>query len=425
MGPTRVPIGIRAVDHGKRSPESTSQLDIGRTSQSSPSKLRYHRSLPLVKNHMVSSKTKKESVPKKERVTKVLAKPRHGLHLYQHRQPKFHRQKNGVKRQGTNVIHVRSNSLFTHGMQENTFMYHEWIVSDYDPSLNRHILQNANIIKISETCKIADVPDRSTNIVYSDSHTGFYIAGVISRRQCQEMNKMRFQRQGYETLLGASSAVQHDDITGLMRRVLLSKNDVKRGKQRYGINDAYKCFGYRMNYLDATLGQYVFKKGLPKAECKSISTNISKLVSKMEEICNRMLSTLPETSAFLEKKQEIGFPSIGRQEGGYATQFSVGRNYWSSVHTDDDYFYTVLSCLSSRENTNWTSTPPIVPDCEPLYYFCFPSYNLSIPIWSGDILWFNPTVVHSCSNPRLRDSFIFSAYVSNKTVETAARHNTI
>ena len=42
-----------------------------------------------------------------------------------------------------------------------------------------------------------------------------------------------------------------------------------------------------------------------------------------------------------------------------------------------------------------------------------------VPISSDDIVLFNPTLTHSCSNPSLPNSYIFSSYVSKKTVFTA------
>ena len=54
-----------------------------------------------------------------------------------------------------------------------------------------------------------------------------------------------------------------------------------------------------------------------------------------------------------------------------------------------------------------------------LQYFIFPKFKIMIPMRTGDILLFNPTITHSCSNPSLPNTFIFSSYVSKTTVLTA------
>eukprot|EP00536_Pseudo-nitzschia_multiseries_P002684 jgi/Psemu1/301502/fgenesh1_kg.36_\ len=39
-----------------------------------------------------------------------------------------------------------------------------------------------------------------------------------------------------------------------------------------------------------------------------------------------------------------------------------------------------------------------------------------LPLRSGDTLFFNPLVLHSCLNPKYEGCYIMSAYVSRKTV---------
>jgi hypothetical protein len=88
---------------------------------------------------------------------------------------------------------------------------------------------------------------------------------------------------------------------------------------------------------------------------------------------------------------------------GFATQFSVGVNYWSSVHIEKDFYYKTLSCLSSDRN-----------DKSILFYFVFPSYGVSVPMRSGDVICFNPIIYHYCTNPVAPGVRIFSCYVSAK-----------
>ena len=100
----------------------------------------------------------------------------------------------------------------------------------------------------------------------------------------------------------------------------------------------------------------------------------------------------------------------GMGKGVVATNLSIGCNHWSQAHVDNDFYFTCLTVLA----------PEDLP-CEHyhgnvLYYFVFPTYNIQTPLKSGDGLFFNPLILHLCSNPRYKDSYIMLAYVLTKTV---------
>ena len=73
-----------------------------------------------------------------------------------------------------------------------------------------------------------------------------------------------------------------------------------------------------------------------------------------------------------------------------ATQFSIGLEYWSCCHSDEDFFYTTLSCLSDNPDDFG----------EVLYYFVFPKWGVAVPLRSGETLAFNPLEEHCCTNFR-------------------------
>jgi hypothetical protein len=108
--------------------------------------------------------------------------------------------------------------------------------------------------------------------------------------------------------------------------------------------------------------------------------------------------------SFEELKKKFEIPSV--VGSGLSTQFSIGLNYWSPVHTDDDFFYTLLSCTSDKVKS--------IDDV--IYKFVFPEYNFYVYLRPGDIMIFNPLVKHCCTNPGAEDCYIFSCYVSKKTV---------
>lgn len=199
------------------------------------------------------------------------------------------------------------------------------------------------------------------------------------------------------------------EIRELMPKAMKRKPDVARGKQSGAVCKRYTCYGHRKDPKGRGLGEYAFK-ALGKHDNHHSDAKISdafkELSGALGQITNRFGRYFFEAQLMDELRRSIGLPSFSN--GDKATQFSVGVEYWSVAHRDDDYYHTTLSCLSSKE----TDHEKI------LYYFVFPSYKLAVPMKSGDILFFNPAELHCCSNPSTDQAVIFSSYVSAKTFNT-------
>ena len=133
----------------------------------------------------------------------------------------------------------------------------------------------------------------------------------------------------------------------------------------------------------------------------------------MGGMAEKIVNTLKK-AAFTKSKpllyEQHFIQSIQNVTSHLATALSVGRDYHSKCHIDNDYYYTVLTVASPHKDQDDTI----------IYYFCFPEYSVKIPLKSGGVLMFNPQILHSCSNPRLPGCFIMSAYVSAKTIHSSA-----
>ena len=92
--------------------------------------------------------------------------------------------------------------------------------------------------------------------------------------------------------------------------------------------------------------------------------------------------------------------------GDQATTFSIGVNYHSRCHIDNDMYYTLSTVIALKE----------VPAEEVIYYFLFPAYQIRIPLQTGNSFLFNPSLNHSYSNPKHDGCYIMSTHVSHKTV---------
>jgi hypothetical protein len=148
---------------------------------------------------------------------------------------------------------------------------------------------------------------------------------------------------------------------------------------------------------------------------KLVSDGIGDIVSFLESASRSVFYSLQSSITFLDVKDKYKIPDMCDRKHldkdtstrGFATQFCVGVDYWSSIHIDNDFYYIHLFCLS--ENTNDNSI---------LFYLVFPSYRVAVPIRSGDVFCFNPLIYHCCTDLTKHGVKIFSCYVSAKTCIT-------
>jgi hypothetical protein len=198
--------------------------------------------------------------------------------------------------------------------------------------------------------------------------------------------------------------------------MLEHKPNVFRGTLCNGLTQRYVCHGYRKNPLDMDIGEYAFNAGVSDTDKEFIKKGINELVGEIEkravaEMNTASMRVCAGYADFFKVQEKYGIPSV--YDGGIATQVALSMGYCSRVHTDKDYFLTTLSVYDKEAGPN-----------EVLYYFCFPTYNIAVPMRSGDIIVFNPLVPHCATNPSRASALIYSCYVSNKTCNTVAA-NTI
>jgi hypothetical protein len=148
---------------------------------------------------------------------------------------------------------------------------------------------------------------------------------------------------------------------------------------------------------------------------KKMNDGIGDIVSFLESASRSVFHSLQSSITFLDVKDKYRIPGMyGHKDldketstRGFATQFCVGVDYWSSIHIDNYFYYTTLSFLSDNMDDN--SIP---------FYFVFPSYRVAIPMRSGDVVCFNPLIYHCCTDPTTHGVKNVSCYVSAKTCNT-------
>ena len=198
-----------------------------------------------------------------------------------------------------------------------------------------------------------------------------------------------------------------------LKGMLQNKPSVIRGSLRNGVTTTpqeYVCLGYRKNPLDREIGEYAWNAGVSETTKLEITDGINNLVGEIEkrgieQMNAANLRICAGYTDFFRLQELFGYPSICK--GGISTQFALSIGYSSGAHDDNDFFVTTLAVYD--ENAK--------PD-EVLYYFCFPTYGIAVPMRSGDIIVFNPLVPHCATNPSRETAMIYSCYVSNKTCNT-------
>jgi hypothetical protein len=133
------------------------------------------------------------------------------------------------------------------------------------------------------------------------------------------------------------------------------------------------------------------------------------LLNDIEYLTSSGLHLLLSSSEYKNVQDKYQLPNAFERKEKYANAitFAVGCDYWSAVHVNDDYYYTSLSCVSEKVN-----------DMSILFYFCFPTYGMALPMYYRSSTCFNPHLPHGTTDPTKKGARIFSAYVSVRTCNT-------
>jgi hypothetical protein len=259
---------------------------------------------------------------------------------------------------------------------------------------------NAVVIDLSYFNIVDNITSPYCNVIHRGRetrrcpHDSFLMAKVASRR-CKQI-KLEFLQK----------------CTNVFEQSFKVKTNIKRGKDRKAITKVYVCYGFRKHPKFCKVSEYAFNlKKCTAEQANAMNETIKNLVYKIESRANDILGNMPDLEMYDFMNEFLELPTFTNQK--LCTQFSIGKDYWSAMHIDNDYFHTTLSCFHSD--------PEKYKDCI-LYHFVFPDYGLAVPLRHGDIVVFDPRVPHCCTNPRVEGSYICSAYVSKKTALSHAAY---
>ena len=303
---------------------------------------------------------------------------------------KYNKRKNGVNT-GQKFSEELLQKSSTSGDNEKKYMYFDW-GEGFDIKMPKDA-KRINISNFTDVCAKVCATDTKTNITAFDELTDELVFSKICLDQSSHF-------------LGGKKSLNRK--RQWIQKAMKKKPDVARGAKRSGCNDAYKIFGIRKEPLGSGVGTYSFKPGVSDDDKDELNNEAQKLCKELELATNKVEKKLIEAETKASFVEGTGYEGMG--EGVLATALSIGRNYWSQAHVDKDFYFTRLTVLAPEDLPHKHYHGKV------LYYFVFPTYNVRVPLKSGDVLLFNPLILHSCSNPRYKDSYIMSAYVSTRTV---------
>jgi hypothetical protein len=255
------------------------------------------------------------------------------------------------------------------------------------PHTKRILLSDLEVFEVRDVGKLGLV------IGVAEECCETMVAYVFSERQCQEIVHKQWKTH-LETLKKAEKS-----------KPTAARSPIKKPCTFNMCN----CYGKSRDPLSGAVSDYDYKRTTSAAINTECNLGLQDLLNDIEYLTSRGLRLLVSSSEFKYVQDRYQLPTEfnSKQKYAKAIAFTVGCDYWSAIHVDDDYYYTSLSCVSERVN-----------DRSILFYFCFPTYGMALPMYYGSIMCFNPHLPHGTTDPTNKGVIIFSAYVSARTCNT-------
>jgi hypothetical protein len=147
------------------------------------------------------------------------------------------------------------------------------------------------------------------------------------------------------------------------------------------IFNACNCYGKRKDPLSCEVSDYSYKPNTSDEHKNECNSGLHDMLNDLEYLTPRGLCSLLSSRDFKNVQDKYQLPTAFDSKEKYSNvvDFAVGCDYWSATHVDDDYYCTSLSCVSETVN-----------DRSILFYFCFPTYGVTFPMYSRSAMCFNP-----------------------------------
>ena len=252
---------------------------------------------------------------------------------------------------------------------------------------------------------------------------GKFICAKLGAREAVELKKKAFVWQETIEMLKQAS----------------SSNTV-RHKHHTSFNDFYCSAGLRLDQ-NGNYGPYALRSNLTNAEKIDLYNRINDIsefiYTKMTRvvpsniICSMELALDEELRQNNTSRMQCAFRGRNNGQPSCFLQMSGGKNFWAAAHTDNDYTLSAVVAISQKAlaktkelvGSKGIAHRDTFTEQDVAFYFVFPEYGKAVPMRHGDVLFFNPSIVHCASRPQFDDVYSFALYTSQKTVLHSHRIN--
>ena len=244
-------------------------------------------------------------------------------------------------------------------------------------------------------------PQRCRLVDGNDSDIFFFLPSKLNSKDCTDDLKRMWE-----------------EIKQAVQLFLQHHVPISRGKAAHGFAERYVCHGIRGNsYL--AVGDYAYKRDTPdnvKKECDGKAEKMMRFISNVLTDAMSPVNIMAFRSAFqqlcldvdLMRQRKSSDPDAKHRYSNdiFWAAIAASIGYISKIHKDKDLTWGGIGCVNLR---NLFSADIVT-------HFCFPDFRIAIPLRSGDLLLFNPSVRHCSLNPRLQHGVVFSLFNNGSTI---------
>jgi len=260
-------------------------------------------------------------------------------------------------------------------------------------------------------------------LVDKDNKTLFlYMPSVLNQETCSEYWKLRWQ-----------------EVQAAIELLFECHTPIQRGKDAKGYSTKYICHGMRGNAW-LNVGPYVFKQNITREKQDLCNTKARRMLQFISQILTAGMTptdleafrlafaTLELDTKLMQKNKQKSncrpenIQSPKSQDCGKNKQQTAQDIFWAAIaasigyisklHRDNDMTLGAIGCVHLQS----IFSEDIVT------HFCFPDYKIAIPLRSGDLLLFNPSIRHCSLNPRTDHGVVFSLFNNEWTIPKAVSH---
>ena len=265
--------------------------------------------------------------------------------------------------------------------------------------LSNGIAKRTRWVEVESSLKIVD----STHGCTTDGDHHYFI---LIPREDAIGEKMMGSKQGrmQQELFGVFEQLECKSGSGKCR-----EGNIKRVRMTDGEDSKYVVIGTSPNR--AGKGSKESMKGLDHPECVVHKKLFGTWFRRVEYCVEKYLPWyLKDLLGAVGKMCRHGTMPVGEEKkSNIWPAMAVGRNVFLNVHTDEDYFWSLVSVV--------TNDVPLV-DGPVLLYMCFPTLGTAVALRNGDLLMFNPLIPH-CVSTRCNDEtevYCLSMYMKSLLV---------